>query len=61
MTTGISMSFEYQHYFLVARDIETSLHRPLSQPSLAAFNHPSPTGRYSGTADRLQLGFNVHL
>jgi long-subunit fatty acid transport protein len=61
MTTGFSMSFEYQHYFLVPRDIETSLHRPLSQPSLAAFNHPSPTGRYSGMADRLQLGLNVHL
>ena len=57
----VSVMLQYGHTFLLDNHVETSLHRPLTQPSLAAFNHPSPTGVYSGSADQVRLGVALHL
>lgn len=57
----LSVMVQYSHLFLVDRNVTESLHRPLTQPSLAAFNHPSPTGRYTGAADTIRLGLTVHF
>ncbi len=57
----LSLLLSYSHIFLIDRDVTTSLHRPVTQPSLAAFNHPSPTGRYHGSANTVRLGLALHL
>ena len=56
-----SVLAQYSHLFLFERTITNSLHMPVTQPSLAAFNHPSPTGRYSGSADTIRLGLVLHF
>ncbi len=58
---AFSVYLQYSHVFLPDRNITQSYHRPVSQPSLVAFNHPSPTGTYSGSADIVRLGLNLHL
>ncbi|MGE0786674.1 MAG: OmpP1/FadL family transporter [Sandaracinaceae bacterium] len=57
----VSLLLSYGHTFLIDRDISTSLHRPVTQPSLAAFNHPSANGTYSGSADIVRLAVGVHF
>jgi hypothetical protein len=57
----LSLLVQYSHLFLIDRDVQTSLHRPLTQPSLAAFNHPSPTGHYTGSADTIRVGVALHF
>lgn len=49
------------HLVLPSRTIDDSLHRPLTEPSLANYNHPSPTGEYSGRATSVRLGFFVPI
>lgn len=56
-----SVLLQYSHIALVDREISTSLHRPVSQPSLAAYNHPSANGRYSGAANTVRLGVAIHV
>lgn len=46
---------------LPSRTIDESLHRPLTEPSLANYNHPSPTGTYSGRATGVRLGIFVPI
>lgn len=46
---------------LPSRTIDTSLHRPVTEPSLANYNHPSPTGEYSGRATSVRVGFFVPI
>ncbi|MBW2463490.1 MAG: hypothetical protein JRH11_17700 [Deltaproteobacteria bacterium] len=58
---SFSVLLQYSHIFLADRTITTSLHRPLSRPAFVAFNHPSPTGHYSGAANTLRLGLALHL
>ncbi len=58
---AFSVYLQYSHVFLGDRTIEESLHRPVTQPSLVHFNHPSPTGTYSASADILRLGLGLHL
>jgi long-subunit fatty acid transport protein len=55
----VALLLDYAHVFLVPVDVESSLYRPLSQPSLSAFSLPAPTGRYTGSADQLQLGVAI--
>lgn len=57
----LSVLLQYSHIALVDREIDSSLHRPVTQPSLAAYNHPSPTGRYSGSANTFRVGLALHL
>ena len=57
----LSVMLQYSHLFLVDLNVQTSLHRPLTQPSLADFNHPSPTGVYAARADTVRLGLALHL
>ena len=57
----LSLMAQYSHLFLLDRNVQTSLHRPVTQPSLAAFNHPSPTGRYTARADTIRVGLTVHF
>ena len=52
---------QYSHIHLADRVVDESLHRPLTQPSLAAFNHPSPTGTYGGSAHTIRLGLALRL
>jgi hypothetical protein len=56
-----SVFLQYSHIFLPDRNITESLHRPVTQPSLVHFNHPSPTGTYSASADSLRVGLGLHL
>ena len=49
------------HLILPSRTIDESLHRPVTEPSLANYNHPSPTGEYSGRATSVRLGFFVPI
>ena len=58
---AVSILAQYSHIFLIDQVIDESLHRPLTQPSLTAFNHPTPTGTYSGAADTVRLGMVIHL
>ncbi len=58
---SFSVLLQYSHIFLADRTITTSLHKPLSRPEFVAFNHPSPTGRYTGAANTLRLGLALHL
>jgi long-subunit fatty acid transport protein len=57
----LSVFLQYSHIFLPDRTITESLHRPVTQPSLVHFNHPSPTGTYSASADSIRLGLGLHL
>jgi long-subunit fatty acid transport protein len=57
----VSVTAQYSHLFLPDRNVTQSLHRPLTQPSLAAFNHPSPTGVYSASVETARIGVIVHL
>jgi long-subunit fatty acid transport protein len=57
----LSVYLQYSHVFLGTRNITDSLHRPAAQASVTAFNHPSPTGTYSGSADTVRLGLGLHL
>jgi hypothetical protein len=57
----LSVTLQYTHVFLPDRTITESLHRPVAQPSLTAFNHPSPTGTYTGSAETLRLGVAAHF
>ncbi len=61
MTDGVLLTAQYSHWFMPDRDIQRSLHRPLTQPSLQAYNHPSPTGTYRASANGAQLGLIVRL
>jgi long-subunit fatty acid transport protein len=61
ITSAWSILAEYQHFFLVPLEVRESFHRPIAQASLAAFNHPSPTGHYDGAANRFQIGATVAL
>jgi len=56
-----SVMVQYSHVFLAERTITDSLHRPVIEPELTAFNHPSPTGTYSGSANQIRLGLGLHL
>lgn len=56
-----SVMAQYSHTFLLDTDVPTSLFRPVAVPSLTAFNRPSPTGLYTGTADSVRLGVALHL
>ncbi|HUH03166.1 MAG TPA: outer membrane protein transport protein [Kofleriaceae bacterium] len=51
----------YSHYFMPSRLVDESLHRPLTEPSLDAFNHPAPTGTYAATADYLAFVLSVAM
>jgi long-subunit fatty acid transport protein len=57
----VSVMAQYSHIFLPDRNIEQNLHRPIAEPSLAAFNHPSPTGTYAANADTVRIGVALHL
>jgi len=57
----ISGTAAYSHYFIPPREVDDSLHQPLAEPSLDAFNHPSPTGTYDATSDYLTLSMSVVL
>ncbi len=58
---SFSVTLQLNHTFLVDHVVTESLHRPVAEPSLAAFNHPSPTGRYSGTVDAVRLALALDL
>ncbi|MBT8491866.1 MAG: outer membrane protein transport protein [Deltaproteobacteria bacterium] len=49
----------YTHFHVFDSQIDASLHRPTTEPSLAPYNHPSPIGRYSAAADKLSLSLGV--
>lgn len=51
----------YSHYFMPSRLVDESLHQPLTEPSLEAFNHPAPTGTYAATADYLAFVLSVSM
>ena len=57
----VSGTAAYSHYFIPPREVNDSLHQPLAEPSLDAFNHPSPTGTYDATSDYLTLSMSVTL
>lgn len=51
----------YSHYFMPDRVVDDSLHQPLAEPTLDAFNHPSPTGTYGATADYVAFALSVAM
>lgn len=51
----------YSHYFMPSRRVDDSVYRPLTEPSLDAFNRPAPTGTYAATADYLALVLSVAM
>jgi len=56
------LTLEYGHFFLLPRDVGESEFYPRSQaisPVEQGFDKPSPTGRYTGVADRVGLGIVV--
>jgi long-subunit fatty acid transport protein len=55
LTSRYLLTGQYSKYLIPSRHIDDSLHRPLAQSSLDAYNHPSPTGRYQATSDYLLL------
>lgn len=57
----LSVLVQYSHIALVDREITNSLHFPVAQPSLAAYNHPSANGRYTGHANTVRLALGLHL
>lgn len=57
----LSLTVQYGHLFLLDHNVEMSLHGPVTQPSLAAFNHPAPTGLYTGAANSIRLGVALHF
>lgn len=57
----VSVLVQYGTIVLLDRYVATSLHRPTTQASLAAFNHPSPTGRYSASAHTVRIGAALHV
>ncbi|MFK7984710.1 MAG: OmpP1/FadL family transporter [Sandaracinaceae bacterium] len=56
-----SVMAQYSHTFLFDTNVDESLFRPVAQPSLTAFNRPTPTGVYSGAANSVRLGVALHL
>lgn len=56
-----AISLQYSYFPILSRTIHSSLHRPLTQPSLATYNHPSPTGRASAAAHAIQIGVRTDL
>ncbi|HTM21467.1 MAG TPA: outer membrane protein transport protein, partial [Kofleriaceae bacterium] len=50
---------QYSHYLLRGRTVDQSLHQPLAERELDAFNHPSPTGDYSAAADYVAFVLSV--
>lgn len=59
MTDKLSLISHYSHFFLPDVVVDESLHRPVAVEGLDAFNHPSPTGRYSGAADQLMVAVSL--
>lgn len=57
----IGLLAQYSHLFLQTRTIRESLHRPVTQPSLANFNHPEPDGTYSGSSNAIRLSLMVYF
>ena len=55
----LTFTLEYAHYFLLDRQVKTSQFYPRTQPVTPVeqgFDKPSPTGTYTGRADRVGLG-----
>jgi long-subunit fatty acid transport protein len=50
---------QYSHYLLRGRTVDDSLHQPLAERELDAFNHPAPTGEYQAAADYLAFMLSV--
>ncbi|MFT5358096.1 MAG: hypothetical protein ACI9KE_005333 [Polyangiales bacterium] len=57
----IGLLAQYTHLFLPSRTIRQSFHRPLTDPSFATYNHPSPTGTYSGSSNAVRLSLLVYF
>lgn len=57
----LSLMAQYSHLFLLDRVVTESLHRPITEPGFDAFNHPSPTGTYTGAADTIRIGVALHF
>ena len=58
-TSWLAFSLEYAHYFLLTRTVAQSQFYPRTQPVTPVeqgFDKPSPTGTYTGRADRVGLG-----
>ena len=56
---ALEVTLEYGHYFLIARSISTSYFAPnasAKSPVEQAMDKPSPTGKYTGVADRVGVG-----
>ena len=51
---------QYSRYILARQRVTSSLNGPVAEPSLAAFNKPSPTGEYSGASDYLAFGVSTY-
>ncbi len=51
------LALQYSHFFLIDTVVDNSLHQPNAVPSLDAYNHPSPVGRYAGAVDQFSLAF----
>jgi hypothetical protein len=61
LSRRVLLTGQVSHYFLWSRRVDESLHRPLAEPSLDEFNHPSPTGTYTGVADYVAFWMSVLL
>jgi len=58
-TSWLAFSLEYAHYFLLTRTVANSQFHPRAEPLTPVeqgFDKPSPTGTYTGRADRVGLG-----
>jgi MYXO-CTERM domain-containing protein len=61
LSPRVALVAMYSHYFMPAREVDDSLHQPLTEPTLDAFNHPAPTGTYRATSDYLALALSVSM
>lgn len=59
ITPRVDVIGQYSRFILARRSVDDSLNRPLAEPSLAAFNKPSPTGSYRGVSDYLAFGVST--
>lgn len=61
VSARVGLLAQYSHLFLPSRTIRQSLHRPLTDPAFANFNHPSPNGTYSGSSDAIRLSLLIYF
>mgnify|MGYP001549389628 CR=1 FL=1 len=61
MSETMTMTFQYSKFILFTMEVNESLHRPLSEPSLEVYNHPAPLGEFNAKADAVSVGLSMAL